>query len=279
MVNWWSIIKINLRDEDPKSPVLATKYAHTASNLVLTLTKSFIIIVGLISALIILALSDVLHAVGYTKVIPDTVYDSTIAIFSVILLIFILYLLNNLLKSKRMLRSWADTFERNSIRAGMNIAMANKSKEEAIGAIAETVAQISEPLRNYISLKENLKKFLDVSIKNNNNDVFFDILIDQDHVKNETSSSGDNNSSNLKQSLMEYGAIVIKIVEGTVDNKIVHSFYNSLSKYVSLTKNKVGLALIIGDNISEDAGSIARQLENNKINYIVLIEKPLSMTQ
>ena len=71
---------------------------------------------------------------------------------------------------------------------------------------------------------------------------------------------------------MEYGAIVIKIVEGTVDNKIVHSFYNSLSKYVSLTKNKVGLALIIGDNISEDAGSIARELENNKINYIVLIE-------
>jgi hypothetical protein len=98
-------------------------------------------------------------------------------------------------------------------------------------------------------------------------------------VKNETSSNGDNNSSNLKQSLMEYGAVVIKIVEGTVDNKTVHSFYHSLSKYVSLTKNKVGLALIIGDNISEDAGSIARQLENNKINYIVLIEKPLSMTQ
>ena len=79
----------------------------------------------------------------------------------------------------------ADTFERNSIKTGMNIAMTNKSKEEAIGAIAETVAQIGEPLRNYISLKDNLKKFLDVSIKNNNNDVFFDILIDQDHVKNE----------------------------------------------------------------------------------------------
>ena len=266
-------------DDDLQSPVLATKYAHTASNLVRTLTKKFVFIIGVISALIVLAVLDVLHVVGYMRVIPDVVYDSMIVIFSVILLVIILYLLNTLLKSKKILNSWADTFERNSIKAGMNIAMTNKSKEEAIGAIAETVAQISEPLRNYISLKENLKKFLDVSIKNNNNDVFFDILINQDHVKNETSSSGDNNSSNLKQSLMEYGAIVIKIVEGTVDNKIVHSFYNSLSKYVSLTKNKVGLALIIGDNISEDAGSIARQLENNKINYIVLIEKPLSMTQ
>jgi hypothetical protein len=266
-------------DDDLQSPVLATKYAHTASNLVRTLTKKFVFIIGVISALIVLGVLDVLHVVGYMRVIPDVVYDSMIVTFSVILLVIIVYLLNTLLKSKKILNSWADTFERNSIKTGMNIAMTNKSKEEAIGAIAETVAQIGEPLRNYISLKENLKKFLDVSIKNNNNDVFFDILIDQDHVKNETSSSGDNNSSNLKQSLMEYGAVVIKIVEGTVDNKIVHSFYNSLSKYVSLTKNKVGLALIIGDNISEDAGSIARQLENNKINYIVLIEKPLSMTQ
>jgi hypothetical protein len=87
------------------------------------------------------------------------------------------------------------------------------------------------------------------------------------------------NSISLKRSLLEYGAVVISVIEGTVGNEDVRSFYNSLSKYVSLTKNKVGLALIIGDSISEGAGNIARQLENNKINYIVLIEKPLTMTQ
>lgn len=266
-------------DEDPKSPVLATKYAHTASKLVLTLTKSFVIIVGLISALIILALLDVLHAVGYTEVIPDTVYDSTIAIFSVILLIFILYLLNNLLKSKRMLRSWADIFERNSIRTGMNIAMASKSKEEAISAVAETVSQIGEPLRNYISIKENIKSLVDVNLKNNSDNLLFDVLIDQVQIKDEAISSGASYSSNLKQSLMEYGAVVIKVMEGTIDSEMVSSFYNTLSKYVLLTRNKVGLALIVGDNISEDAGDTARQLENKKINYIVLIEKPLIMTQ
>ena len=54
-------------DDDLQSPVLATKYAHTASNLVLTLTKNFVFIVGVISALIILAVLDVLHAVGYMK--------------------------------------------------------------------------------------------------------------------------------------------------------------------------------------------------------------------
>ena len=104
-------------------------------------------------------------------------------------------------------------------------------------------------------------------------------LIDQDRVKNETSSDSDNNSSNLKQSLVEYGAVVIKLAEGTVDNEIVHTFYNSLSKYISVTENKVGLALIIGENVSEDAGDAARELENKKINYIVLIEKPLTLIQ
>ena len=258
---------------------MATKYAHTASILVYTLSKNFVFIIGVISALTVIAILDVLNVVGYMKVIPDVVYDSMIVTFSVILLIVILYLLNTLLKTKKVFSSWADTFERNSIKTGMNIAMINKSKEEAIGAVAETVAQIGEPLRNYISLKENIKNFLDVKIKNNNNDIFFDVLIDQDHIKNDLSYVSADNSVNLKRSLLEYGAVVISVVEGAVNNEDVRSFYNSLSKYVSLTKNKVGLALIIGDSISDGVGNIARQLENNNINYIVLIEKPLTMTQ
>jgi hypothetical protein len=272
--------KNNLSDRDDlESPVMATKYAHTGSILVYSLSKNFVFIIGVISALTVIAILDVLNVVGYMKVIPDVVYDSMIVTFSVILLIVILYLLNTLLKTKKKFSSWADTFERNSIKTGMNIAMIKKSKEEAIGAVAETVAQIGEPLRNYISLKENIKNFLDVKIKNNNDNIFFDVLIDQDHIKNDLSYVSTDNSISLKRSLLEYGAVVISVIEGTVGNEDVRSFYNSLSKYVSLTKNKVGLALIIGDSISEGAGNIARQLENNKINYIVLIEKPLTMTQ
>jgi len=263
----------NFSDEKGlQSPVLATRYAHIASNLIHTLAKIFVFIIGLISALIVLALLDVLHVAGFTEAIPDMVYDSMIAIFSVILLGVILYLLNTLLKSKRILNSWADTFERNSIKTGMNIAMTNKSKEEAIHAVAETVSQIGEPLRKYISSKENYKNFLDINIKNNNDDIFFDVLIDQEHVRSEYSSNS-NDVKLLRQSLQEYGAIVIRVVEGTIDAEVVYSYYNSLSKYISLTRNKVGLALIIGDNISENADNIARQYENNKINYIVLIEK------
>lgn len=264
---------------DLQSPILATKYAHTASNLVRTLATNFVLIIGIISALVFLAVLDVLHVVGYMKVIPDLLYDSMIATFSVILLIVILYLLNTLLKSKKMLSSWADTFERNSIKTGVNIAMTNKSKEEAISAVVETVAQIGEPLRKYISSKENLKNFLDVNTKINNEEIFFDVLIDQDHVRNEMGYGRTDNGVSLKKSLIEYGAVVIRVIEGTIDNEVVQSFYDSLSKYALITKNKVGLALIIGDDVTEEAENIARQHENNKINYIVLIEKPLSMTQ
>src|ERR687885_1355627 len=108
------------------SPILATKYAHIASRLIHTLGKNLILVIGLIFALIVISLLDTLHTIGYTSAIPDAGYDSMITIFSVILFVTTLYLLNTLLKSKRMLSSWADTFERNSIEAGMNIAMANK---------------------------------------------------------------------------------------------------------------------------------------------------------
>jgi hypothetical protein len=161
----------------------------------------------------------------------------------------------------------------------MNIAMTSRSKEEAITAVAETVAQIGEPLRKYISSKENLKNFLDVNTKIDNEEIFFDILIDQDHIRNDIGYSRTDNSVSLKKSLIEYGAVVIRIIEGTIGTEAVQSFYNSLSKYISITRNKVGLALIIGDDVTEDAENIARQHENNKINYIVLIEKPLTMTQ
>ena len=54
---------------DLQSPVLATIYAHTASSLIRTIAKNFVFIVAAISAVTILAVLDVLHVVGYMKVI------------------------------------------------------------------------------------------------------------------------------------------------------------------------------------------------------------------
>ena len=54
-------------------------------------------------------------------------------------------------------------FERNSIRAGLSISMVNKDKEEAIHAITKTIEEVGEPLRKYISSKDNFNEFLNVS--------------------------------------------------------------------------------------------------------------------
>ena len=77
-------------------------------------------------------------------------------------------------------------FERNSIRAGLNISMINKDKEEVIHAIAETIEEVGEPLRKYISSKDNFNEFLNVSYpsgdKPDANKILFDVLIDSERI-------------------------------------------------------------------------------------------------
>jgi hypothetical protein len=67
-----------------------------------------------------------------------------------------------------MLRAWAVMFERNSIRAGSNISMSNKSKEITVRAIAETIDEVGDQLRKYISSKDDFNEFLNVSYPSSN---------------------------------------------------------------------------------------------------------------
>jgi hypothetical protein len=164
-----------------------------------------------------------------------------------------------------VLENWADTFERNSIRAGMNISMANRSKEEALRAVSETVEEIGEPLRKYISSKDNYSEFFDIAFDNNdksesNKDLVFDVFIEVDRIE----SAGHSNTDALKQVIREYGTIIIKIVNGVVDKDAVVNFSELLSRYISLTNNKVSLALLIGEEVTDDAHNLALYLKNKK---------------
>ncbi len=180
-----------------------------------------------------------------------------------------------------MLDSWSDIFERNSIRAGMNICMSKKSKEEAVIAISETIEEIGEPLRNYILARgKNFKEFLNVpvTINHSNDKIVFDVLIDSDHVIKESNKHDDKNysdiSHNLINALKEYGTIIIKIIDGSITEDLVLSFSKQIYSYISLTKNKHILAIIIGENATENANKLAIKLEKKGIVYFVVIEKP-----
>jgi len=120
-----------------------------------------------------------------------------------------------------------------------------------------------------------LKEFLNISI---DKDTIFDIPIDSNHVLLSGSKDDDNNNNNtLKDLLEEYGTIVIRIVDDSIKQNIVKTFVDSLTRYVSLTNNQVGLGIIIGEGVTSEAEKYVNEFSRHReagINYLLLIAKP-----
>jgi hypothetical protein len=280
-------------DEHSLSPILSTRYAYKAAKMTRTIGKNLLIIIGIVAAVLFFAIIDVLQETGYIALLPDDdITDIIIAALvggSLAALVLAFWLL---LRSRNRLDNWAGVFEQNAIRTGISIAMADKSKEEAVLAIAEVVEEVGHPLSKYIESKANFNEFIDVpadSIVENERlrsqqqeqKVSFDVLIDEIRVQNIGTATGDSMANDLKVTLKRYGGIVVKIVDGTIDEKSVRSFSKSISDHTSMSdknknKNKVGLALMIGDNITEDANRLvgSHGRINKEDHSIILIEKP-----
>jgi hypothetical protein len=76
------------------------------------------------------------------------------------------------------------------------------------------------------------------------------------------------NTLDLFESTKEYGAILAKVINGRISTEIVKSFKEKVLRYISLTSNKVGLAMIIGDSIEVGADDLTR-LRIKGIDYFV----------
>ena len=75
----------------------------------------------------------------------------------------------------------------------------------------------------------------------------------------------------------EYGAIVIRIVDDPIKQNIVKTFVDSLTRYVSLTNNQVGLGIIIGEDVTSEAEKYVNEFSRHReagINHLLLIAKP-----
>jgi hypothetical protein len=274
------------------SPIMPTRYAHESSKMIRSIEKTFYPIIGLIAALIVLAILDITDVVSRYDLLPDKTYDMIITFVATILLVIVVYLLYSLIKSRKTLHLWADVFERNSIKAGITISMSTRSKEHVLIALSEIIEEIGEPLREYLSYSpDSYKNLIDVQVDNN---TIFDILIDKDHLTNRVPSNELSNIalpsksssasvperhqqpskeiSGLIESTMRYGAIAAKIINGRISKDTVKSFQEALQRYISLTRNKVALALIVGESIDEEADNIS-ELRIRGIDYFILIEK------
>jgi hypothetical protein len=251
-----------------ESPTLATRYAHRAAGFVHSIEKNSYLIIGIVVALFILSILDMLEVHAN---LPFSL-DPMITVFSAGSIVALFYMVTVTIKSRRVLERWADVFERNSISAGINISMGNRTKEEVVHAIAETVEEIGPQLREYISSKDNYNEFFDVAFDKEAITTQFDIVIDKDNVKPTKNNSG---YQDFKAALQKYGSVIVKFVNGTIDANSILSYSNLLSKYISITKNNVSLALIIGDDATSDAHNIALHPKDKKIGYIIIIERPL----
>jgi hypothetical protein len=81
--------------------------------------------------------------------------------------------------------------------------MGDRTKEEAIHAIAETVEEIGPPLREYISSRDSYNEFFDIAFDKEDRTKQFDIVMDKDNVKQTNNSS----YQELKVALQNYGSI------------------------------------------------------------------------
>ena len=187
-------------------------------------------------------------------------------LLSIILVLVLAPLISLVIKSRKVLDKWNDMFEKNTITTSMKIIMADRSKEEALKAVVLSIGQITEPFKEYKeSTKSDLTEFLDVSLDKNTK---LDVAMIADNLPSK---------SRLKKVLDEFGMILIKVDDGTVDKKTVENLLKSLGKYVSNTQQNIGLLILIGEEISEEAHLFVNQINNNKrikIDQIILLSKP-----
>ena len=245
------------------SALLLTQYSSKASQLIKSFTKNILLLILILFVITAMTILDLSMDLGFINVLSDETIDAIIIGTSLFLIVFTILIVRPVYRSQNILEKWSNLFDKNAIRTGIILSINNKNKEEILSALSETIEQIATPLQNYL-LKSDYKEFFDISI----NDTTFDILIDKSTIK-----SLDENS--LKNTIQDYGSIIIKITDGVIDKAVTHGFIQSLQKYSRQQGNKIGLAMIIGESITPESYDLINKTKDKIINEnLILIEKP-----
>ena len=245
--------------------VILTKYSSEASQLIKSFTKNIPLVVMILILIVSMTTLDLVMDLGFTRILSDETIDTIIIAVSVFLILFTLFLVRPVLRSRKILDKWSNLFENNAIRTGIILTIRNNSKVEILYALPEVIDQIADPLEYYLSISDKIE-FYNVNIDDINT---FDILIDKSTIKSIDSDS-------LKNTIQEYGSILIKIVDKAIDKSITEDFLKSLQKYKK-RGNKIGLAIMIGDSISQESYILANKIKDRTISdNLILIEKPVN---
>jgi hypothetical protein len=245
------------------SSVLLTQYSSEASQLIKSFTKTIPFVVIILILIAAMTTFDLVMDLGYTNILSDETIDAMIIAVSIFLILFLIFTIRPVLRSEKILNKWSNLFEKNAIRTGILLTINNNSKEEILKALSETIEQIDIPLQHYLS-KSNHNEFYNVSIDDTST---FDILIDKSTIKPIDSDS-------LKNSIQDYGSILVKIVEKTIDKDTTQNFLESLQKYRK-NGNRIGLVILIGESIEQESYNLINKIKDKNISEnIILIENP-----
>lgn len=260
-------------DEISSSIISTTRYGHNSAKILRSIEKNFVIVIVIIAAMFAFSALDSAGLLKYLDLYTETAHDTVATIFSIISLAAMIPLLGYVIKSRRFLEKWQNLFERNSLKASLEISLTGTSREEIIRAVAESIEEIGEPLQEYLNAAEGTKGHL-ATLQTDRDAADFAILIDPDSVRESPAlPAGDK----LKVVLREFGSICVKVQsDDMISARTVESFIQSLSRYVSNTGNAVGLGLLIGQNVEHGAyralGSVS--VSTKKVHDILIIEKP-----
>jgi hypothetical protein len=245
------------------SPLSLTQYSSEAARLIKSFTNNILFVLIILFVIATMTIFDLSMDLGFINILSDETIDAIIIGTSVFLIVFTILIVRPVFKSQKILEKWSNLFDKNAIRTGIILSINNKSKEEVLIALAETIEQIAIPLHDYLS-KSDHREFYDVSIEGDT----FDIIIDKSTIKPLDANS-------LITTIQDYGSILIKITEGVIDKDLTQSFIYSLQKYRKQQGNKVGLALIIGESIAQESYDLINKTKDKIINEnLILIEKP-----
>ena len=258
-------------DLNSYSPTLITTYSQKAASSIHSIERILYVLLSVLVAFALLVFIDTAAVKGYIKFLPEDEYDIVLSLIAFVAIGIIVFLLKIILKTRKKLDNWAYVFEKNSIGSLISIGLSNLDKKTLFFSIIENIGEIGEPIKKYISKnKDNIDSFFDQGISK---DIMFDVLIDGDKIM---SKDGGDDNDFVVNKLNEYGTVVGKIVTNpdTIDTNEIKLFVRSVLEYSKATSKYVGLALLVGNDITSEAMDYAKNYSNKSIGYLIIIEKP-----
>ncbi|MGN6630237.1 MAG: hypothetical protein ACTHKJ_10270 [Candidatus Nitrosocosmicus sp.] len=252
------------------SPTLITTYSGRAIDFITSIERFLYILIPLLIIFALVILFDTTAMKNYVQLLSDDIFDLLAVAFTFIIIGTVIYILKVIINIRKRLDNWAYLFEKSSIRTSISMSLSKIGHAEILDSIVDSIEEIGFPLSQYIlNDAMSVKRFTNQIFPN---DFEFDILIDEGRIDD----SKDKNT-HFKSKINEYGSIIVKIVDGpiTIDSNTVESFIQSILRYVKITNKFVGLALLIGNEVSTEAMELIANYSNKSIGYLIVIDKPI----